>query len=336
MSFWTDKNVAVTGGAALVGSHLLEQLKKLKPKYIWTIDDLSSGLLANVPDGVGFVKHDLRDYPKTLAYLNKADVVIHLACAHGGRTYVDTHHLEMYQNLELDSAVFRAAYENNKNAKVYFMSSACAYPIDIQRNVDEYLHLNEDLLDYKHIRQPDGAYGFAKLAGELQLQAYQKAGMSTVIGRGFTIYGPRMKENHAIAALIAKTFIRQEPFEIYGDGNQKRNWTYVEDTARGILLATEKLDGEVVNIGTEEVNTPNSACKVIWELMDWRPNEIKYIPDMTGPLNRVADGRKAKKELGWEPSVSFVEGVKKTIDWYVQTHDRDTVRQSLQKDMFSR
>jgi UDP-glucose 4-epimerase len=341
-NYWKNKRVVVLGGAALIGSHITDQLLQRECK-IKVVDDYSSGNILNVNLNVAQERCDLSDLRQAISATQEQDIVIDLACMHGGRTYVDTHYNEMYQNLALDSTIFKACWQSAVQ-KVFFMSSACAYPLSIQRDISRDFKLSEDMLDYNNISQPDGAYGFSKLAGELGLMSYPDKITSSwndykfekSIGRGFTVYGPKMKENHAIAALIAKTFIKQEPFEIYGDGNQKRNWTYVEDTARGIILATEYGQNEVFNIGTEEVNTPLTACHVIWEYMGWNPKEIKFIPEMTGPLNRIADASKAKRLLNWEPQTSFIEGIHKTIDWYVETHDIEKVKKTLQKDMFSR
>lgn len=341
-NFWKNKTVAVLGGSALIGSHVVSQLLTKECK-ITVVDDYSSGHTFNVNPNIEQVRADLSDYQQALRATMNVNVVIDLACMHGGRTYVDTHYNEMYQNLALDATIFKACWQNSVH-HVFFMSSACAYPLSIQRDISRDSKLTEDMLDYNNISTPDGAYGFSKLAAELGLLSYplifenhwNNYRFQRSIGRGFTVYGPKMKENHAIAALIAKTFIHQEPFEIYGDGNQKRNWTYVDDTARGIILATEYGNNEVFNIGTEEVNTPLTACEVIWDYMGWRPKEIKFIPEMTGPLNRIADASKAKKLLGWEPRVSFVDGIHKTADWYIETHDVEKVKKTLAKDMFSR
>lgn len=343
MSFWTGKRVAILGGAALIGSHIVDQLLQ-ENCYIVVSDDYSSGRSENINLNVQRETWNLSSLPMAIGATYQADVVIHLACAHGGRTYVDTHYNEMYQNLALDATIFKACW-SNQVPRVFFMSSACAYPLSIQRDITKDFKLSEDMVDYNNISQPDGAYGFSKLAGELGLMSYprfygnaytEQPEFIRSIGRGFTVYGPKMKENHAIAALIAKTFIKQEPFEIYGDGNQKRNWTFVDDTARGIILATEYGQNEIFNIGTEEVNTPLTACEVIWDYMGWRPQEIKFIPEMTGPLNRIADASKAKRLLGWEPTTSFVSGIHKTIDWYISTHKAEQVTKTLSKDMFSR
>jgi nucleoside-diphosphate-sugar epimerase len=126
--------------------------------------------------------------------------------------------------------------------------------------------------------------------------------------------------------MIARAFLRQDPFEVWGDGTQIRNWTYIDDIADGTVLAGEKIDdGTAVNLGTMERVRVSDAVQMVCEFTGHKP-QIKLRPDMTtGPLNRVADNALAKKLLGWEPKVPFREGLKRTIDWYFSTKDRDQV-----------
>lgn len=336
-NYWNNKSVAILGGSALIGSHLVERLLKENPKNLWVVDDLSSGRLRNLPDGVKMIWADLREFEDAKKGINGADIVFHLACAHGGRGYVDTHEIGCYDNLSLDAKVFRTCAHNGVE-KVVFASSACVYPIHLQQNIDENLYITEDLVDYNNVKQADGSYGLSKLMAEQTLNAYSKDGrFDHAICRFFTVYGERMKENHAIAALIAKSYIKQDPFEIWGDGKQKRNWTYVKDTVEGMVLAGEKLINDVVNIGTEDVNTPISACENIWKLFDWKPEAIKFLPDNpVGPVNRIANAQKAKRLLGWEPKYTFKDGIKNTIDWYLDVHKEEEIARKLKVKLHER
>lgn len=334
--FWKSKKVAVTGGAAMIGSELVRQLVTLNPAELWVVDDLSSGKRENLPKDVELAVCDLREYSNALMWLQGADVVISLAAAHGGRAYVDTHALECYQNFEIDTSVFRAAADAGVE-KVVYMSSACAYDVSTQWDVDADVKLSEDLIDYNKPILADGAYGFQKEGSERILQAYGYRGLfKGVAVRGFTVYGRYVSLTHFVGAAIAKTIIKQDPLEIFGDGNQKRNWTYSVDTARGILLAAEKMDRGVVNIGTEEVNTPNSVYKILWEMLDWKPQEIKYRNELIGTANRVADASKAKEILGWEPQYTFEQGLWETVDWFAHSHTVDELRNNFTNKLFER
>src|SRR5262249_53747601 len=147
----------------------------------------------------------------------------------------------------------------------------------------------------------------------------------------FTVYGERGVENHAVMAMIARAFVGQNPIEVWGDGRQIRNWTYVGDIANGMVLAAEKIEnGTAVNLGTTERTTVLEAVK---EVLRYTGHEaaIALRPDMpTGPLNRVASNDLARKLLGWQPEVTFREGLHRTIDWYFSVKSGSAVRSYLE------
>lgn len=333
--FWKDKNVKLLGGASLIGSHLAKSLFGVA-RSVTVVDDFSSGKIENIPSGVRSIRFDLRDFRNTYAVLNPGDVVFHLAAQHGGRGYVAGHAVELYDNLALDTIIFRACSMKSVE-RVIFSSSACAYPIEIQNNPEELLFLHEDLIDYKRHLPADGPYGTEKLIAEALLDSYIERGdFKGCSTRSFTVYGPLMKENHAIAALIAKTMIQQSPFEIWGNGEQIRNWTYVTDNVQGAILAAENLDRGAINIGVEDRLTPRDAALKIWEIMNWRPQAVDfYLEKPVGPVNRVADATKLKL-LGWEPEYTFQEGLERTIEWYVQTHDVKELRENFERKLTER
>lgn len=340
-NFWFDKSTVLLGGASLIGTHLAEVLIKKGVKNMRIVDDFSAGKFSNVSHlmdehDVEVRREDLREYSEAYKAVQGADIVFHLAAQHGGRGYVATHDVELYDNLSLDTTIFRACAVAGVQ-KVIFSSSACAYPIDLQTMSSDLVYLSEDTIDYKNMRQADGAYGTEKLVGEQILDAYiEKGYFKGCSTRSFTVYGKYMGESHAIAALIARTMVKQNPFEIWGDGLQIRNWTHVEDNVQGALLAAEHLDRGAVNIGIEERLTPNDAVEIIWDYMGWHPNEVHYLNDKpVGPRNRVADASKLKS-LGWKPKYTFEEGLRRTIDWYVSTHDADELRKDLERRLTER
>jgi nucleoside-diphosphate-sugar epimerase len=328
----SGKKALVTGGASFIGSHLVEALLA-RGAQVRVVDDLTSGKLENIQKYVDagdieFLHANLLTAGVADRAVAGMDVVFHLAADHGGRGYVDLHQAACATNLALDGLVFLAA-RNAGVEKIVFASSGCVYPNNLQSNPNEILYLTEDL-----VRPPydaDNMYGYAKLMGELTLKAYaQEWGMKTASCRYFTVYGERGVENHAVIAMIARAFVKQDPYVVWGTGEQIRNWTYVGDIVSGTILAAEKIDdGTAVNLGTMERTRVIDAVREV-QRSTGRNARIELHPEMpTGPLNRVADNALARKLLGWEPQMKFMDGLHRTIDWYFATKDPVQVQATL-------
>ncbi len=338
-SFWHNRRVLITGGASFIGSHLTDSLVGRGAK-VRIVDDLSSGRLDNIQrhlatGDVEFVRADIREPGVARLVVRNTDTVFHLAADHGGRGYVDRHQAGPASNLFMAGSVFWEAYRAGVG-KVIFASSGCVYPNFVQSNPNEEIYLTEDLVEPPY--DADNMYGWAKLMNELVLKAYCcEYGLKAASCRYFTVYGPRGVENHAVIAMIARAFIRQNPFEVWGDGTQVRNWTYVDDIVQGTILAAERIDdGTAVNLGTMERIRVIDAVKIILDYAGLDA-DIRYLPDMpTGPLNRVADNSLARSLLNWEPEVAFQDGVKRTLDWYFATKDREQVRTVLERMLMER
>ena len=338
-SGWQGRQVLVTGGAAFIGSHLVDALVA-RGARVRVVDNLSSGVLENIATHIDagkieFVNGDLLKPDVARDAVNGCSVVFHLAADHGGRGYVDLHQVECSTNLILDGQLFKACYEAGVE-KVVYASSGCVYPNSKQCDPREAVYLTEDLVSPPY--DADNLYGWAKLMGELTLQAYYKqCGMKSACCRYFTVYGPRGVENHAVIAMIARAFIGSDPFEVWGTGEQIRNWTFIEDIVEGTILAAEKIhDGTPVNLGTMERVRVLDAVE---EVLRHTKHKARIVtkPNMpTGPLNRVADNSRAKALLGWEPKVRFMDGLHRTIDWYFSSKDHDQVREILQRKLTER
>ncbi len=329
---WQGRNVLVTGGASFIGSHLVGALMN-RGARVKVVDDFSSG----DPDGLAhfskderfeMVHADLRKPGVSNSAVRGMNVVFHLAADHGGRGYVDTFQAGPASNLLLDGAVFWEALNAGVD-KVVFASSGCVYPNYLQANPDEELYLTEDLVTPPY--DADNMYGWAKLMGELTLQAYHKEhGLNAVSCRYFTAYGPRAKESHAVMAMTARAFLGRDPFEVWGDGTQVRNWTYIDDIVTGTILAAEKIDdGTAINLGTMERTTVLEAARHVLEITG-HTAEIKLLPHMpTGPKNRVADNSLTQKLLGWTPQVPFQDGLRQTIEWYYAHKTKEGVQRIM-------
>jgi nucleoside-diphosphate-sugar epimerase len=338
-SVWNHRKVLVTGGASFIGSNLVDALLK-RGASVRVVDDLSSGRIENIQrhidsGRVEFTKADLREPGVSREAVRSINVVFQLAADHGGRGYVDLHQAGPASNLLLDGVVFWEAMKAGVE-KVVYASSGCVYPNHIQTNVNQKLYLTEEMVGPPC--DADNMYGWAKLMAEKTLQAYHKEyGLKAASCRYFTVYGPRGVENHAVIAMIARAFLHKNPFEVWGDGTQVRNWTYIDDIVRGTILGAEKIDdGTAINLGTMERIRVIDAAQLTLEFTGHKAG-ILLRPEMpTGPLNRVADNSLAKKLLGWEPEVMFRDGLKRTIDWYFSAHERSEVDDRLERVLTER
>lgn len=337
---WSSKRILVTGGASFIGSHLVDRLAAAGARGIRVVDDLSSGELDNISGhiesgAVELQQADLLDQDVAERAVADIDVVFHLAAIHGGRGYVDLHQAECAKNLALDGMLIHAAQRANVD-KFVFASSGCVYPSYIQQDLSQTLYLTEDKVGPPY--DSDGMYGWAKLMAEKTLVANHRTyGMKAASCRFFTVYGERGVENHAVIAMIARAFVGQDPFEVWGDGTQLRNWTYVGDIVDGMILSAEKIDdGTAVNLGTMERTSVREAVEEVLRYTGHNAT-IKLRPDMpTGPLNRIASNELGKRLLGWEPQMKFRDGLHRTIDWYFATKDRSQVRGYLDRMLTGR
>lgn len=337
---WKDQRVLVTGGASFIGSHLIDLLVEKGVPSVRVVDDLSSGRRENISGHidsgtVDFNGHDLLKPGAAQDVVRDIDVVFHLAAIHGGRGYVDLHQAGCAQNLALDAVLIKAAYEA-KVSRFVFASSGCVYPNYMQQDVHKELYLTEEMVGPPY--DADNTYGWAKLMAEMTLRAYHKEwGFKSASCRFFTVYGERGVENHAVIAMIARAFTRQNPFEIWGDGTQIRNWTYVGDIVSGMVKAAEVIDdGSAVNLGTEERTRVIDAAAEVLRYTKHKA-EIVFLKNMpTGPLNRVASNSLAKRLMDWEPKMKFIDGLHRTIDWYFTTKKRNEVSRDLTRMLTER
>ncbi len=349
---WSGKKVLVTGGASFIGSHLVDVLLR-RGAIVTVADDLSSGKLSNLQsplkeegrgqwraDGLTVLEGDLKDSSFARQVVTGQEVVFHLAAAHGGRGYIDTHPVQCCTNMIVDQMVFQEAHHAGVE-RVCFASSACVYPAYLQEETGSSYLLKEDDADpfVRDKALADLEYGWAKLMGEMALKAYYRQyGMKTSSVRIFTVYGPRENETHSVIALIAKALIGADPYPIWGNGEQDRNFTFVEDTVEGMVHVAETIeDGSAVNVGRDDRITINEATDLIFQIIGRHPQKIEY--DLTKPQgvsSRAADLTAARRVLKWEPTVSYREGFARTIEWYRANNDLDYVRKNIDRLLMER
>jgi len=340
MSEWNGEHVLVTGGASFIGSHLVEDLLE-QGAMVHVADDFSSGDEENLSAVRGELEEVYNGNLKRMSFAEEAtvgiDTVFHLAADHGGRGYIANYPANCATNMALDNIVFEASARNGVG-RICFASSACTYPTDIQQ---ERQPLREDMVSFEERggAYADEVYGWAKLMGERSLQAYhEQYDIDASMVRIFTAYGPRENETHAVIALMAKAYAEQDPFQIWGDGEQTRNFTYVKDITRVLRLAAEEItDATPVNAGISRYVTINEVAETIFDYLDWEPAEIDYMTDKPeGVRHRAADTTRAEELLEWEPQWTVEGGIKNTLELYVDSRDPGYVRKNLEELLHER
>ena len=322
-SKWHGSDVLVTGGASFIGSHIVDKLISLG-SHVTVVDNLRSGKIENLKESwtkIKFIQKDLeyilRDEIKGI--FKDKEIVFHLAAVHGGRQYIATHPADVSSNFSIDHHVLEACI-NSSVSRVIFASSACVYPTKLQAEVGSNYNLKEEdsnPFNLNECMSADIEYGWAKLMTEMQMISFKKQyGMKGCPVRFVNAYGPRENKTHAVIALISKAVEQMDPYEIWGDGQQERDFTYVEDIVEGSILAAEKVsDCTPINLGTGRRWKIIDVVELICRIIDWRPSKFNFdVSGPVGPLSRALDNSRAKIILGWEPKYTFEEGLRRTIN----------------------
>ena len=316
MNFYKDKNVLVTGGNGFVGSFVVERLLK-EGANVSVVSRTQKKFLSHVENDVKFVKGDLLNRDDALKACKDQDFVFHLASKVAGIGYNIEHSgTMMTENSIMSLNMLDAARESNVE-RYQYISSTCVYPREASIPTPE----GEGMLGDP---EPSNlGYGWAKRVGELQAKMHAKEfGMKVSIIRPMNAYGPRdnfdPETSHVIPALIRKIINAKTEVSIWGSGNQTRSFVYVDDVARGMLIALEKLTApDPINIGTDEEIKIKDLVSMIVNITGMNDLQIKY--DKTKPegqLRKTADTKKAEELIQYKPKYSLEEGLKHTIDWY--------------------
>jgi perosamine synthetase len=304
--------VLVTGGAGFIGSELVRQLAEIVAEVL-AVDNLVNGRRENLeglPGHVRLVEVDIRDSERMRQIMAGIDVVFHLACLgvrHSIHSPRENHDVNATATLDL-LATSRAAGVR----RFVYVSTSEVY------GTAKWVPMRED-----HPTYPKTVYGASKLAGEGYARAYHDTyGFPTLVVRPFNTYGPRCHHEGDCGEVIPKFMLRgmaDRPMMIFGDGAQTRDFTYVSDTARGILLLASAPGavGETINLGSgAEIKIRDLAYEVGRVLQRGAP-AIECISPRPGDVLRLyADPTKARDLCGYIPAVPFREGLAKLRDWY--------------------
>jgi UDP-glucose 4-epimerase len=301
----------VTGGAGFIGSHLAAALRA-RGDFVRVFDNLTTGKRENltVAPGAELAEGDLRDFAAVRRACEGIDVVFHEAALPSVARSVEDPSTTDEVNVRGTLHVLQAAREV-KVRRVVYAGSSSAY------GESPTLPKREDMTP-----DPISPYGVSKLAGEYYCRAFAKVyGLSTVVLRYFNVFGPRQDPNSpysGVIALFCTAAAHGRRALIHGDGEQSRDFTYIDNVVRGNLLAAERdvPPGTVVNCATGASITLNQLVKTL-ESLTGRRLSVTYGPARTGDIrDSLADVSLAKRLLGYEPEVGFDEGLRRTLDWY--------------------
>jgi nucleoside-diphosphate-sugar epimerase len=318
-----EKKVLVTGGAGFIGSHLVDELLR-RNADVRVVDDLSRGNINNIAhckDRIEFIQGDLVDVKTAEAALRDVEICFHLASVVGGVEFMASHPAEILKNLSINYSVIDACRKKNTERLLY-TSSACVYPVDLQTAEDQPPLKENDVLAYG--AKPDSDYGWTKLLGEIQCQAYYRSyGMKIAIVRPFNPYGPREsfdpKDSHVIPSLIRKAVRRENPFVVWGDGTQARSFEYVEDLVEGIILAIgKKVDADPINLGGSNPVTIRELAELVLQLTGYNTSITWNTSRPQGVRSRKADMSKSRNILGWKLRTPLKEGLMQTLNWFLK------------------
>jgi UDP-glucose 4-epimerase len=297
--------ILVTGGAGFIGSHIVDSYVALGHR-VWVLDDLSSGKKDRLNPKVTFVRGSVNDKRVVSSLFRRArfDVVNHHAAQIDVRRSVADPELDARINiLGLLNVLVNAQQTGVK--KILFSSSGGTVYGECTRPATE---------SFPEV--PLSPYGVAKLASEKYIQAFASLhGLTYTIFRYSNVYGPRQDPHGeaGVVAIFAQKMLAREPVTIFGKGLQTRDFVFVGDVARANVLGLTKAKNEIVNIGVARETSVNELYTIMAKLLGWkRPASHKAA--RKGELARsVLAIQKARRQLGWKPSISIADGLWQTI-----------------------
>lgn len=315
------KKILITGGCGFVGRHLSKQLSTGENE-ITIIDNLSTGLAPQYwPHHLNskidnFINEDCVEFfEKSNDYF---DVVFHLAAVVEGRATIENNPLKVAKDFMIDSAMFRWAVRTNPGKIVYFSSSA-AYPIRLQQKENN-MPLSENMVDFKKnkIDVPDMSYGWAKLTGEyLSNLAHQKHGLKIAVYRPFSGYGEDQDLSYPFPAIIKRVISKESPIQVWGDGNQSRDFIYIDDCIKAVLDTYEKIDdASPLNLGTGIKTSFNELIKIACESYNVDCSISPQLDKPVGVYARYCNDN-LQKAFGVSHVHSLNEGIKIVGDYLI-------------------
>ncbi|MCL6450217.1 MAG: NAD-dependent epimerase/dehydratase family protein [Acetobacteraceae bacterium] len=313
--------ILLTGGCGFIGSHLVDALLEAGHRVV-VVDDLSTGCRENLNPQAGFFPMDVASPALSRLFAReRPELVVHLAAQVSvtrslRRPALDAH-TNLLGTLNLLECCRRAALRGHPVRRVVFLSSAAVYGEPAYLPIDE-----------SHLRRPHSPYGLHKRVAEEYLSLYrQRYGLDSCTLICANVYGPRQRPSAGVDGAVVPSLLarlgRGRPGVIYGDGEQTRDFVYVEDVARACVLALERgSGGATLNLGTGRETSINRLHSLLAGLAGVRAAPLRR-PARPADIRRSClNGRRAAELLGWEPRVGLEEGLARTWEWWQAAGDR--------------
>ncbi len=304
----------VTGGAGFIGSHLVEALVQ-KGCEVLVLDNLSSGHLSNlepVKDKISLIQGDIKDEQLLEKLTQGCDAIFHQAAVVSVTKTVEEPVFSAQVN-DLGTIKVLDAARKNKVRRVVMASSSAVYGDAPQLPKIESM-----------IPAPLSPYAVQKLTNEYYASLYHRLyGVGTACLRYFNVYGPRQDPSSPYSGVISifmMCALQGKSPVIYGDGHQTRDFVFVKDVVQANLLAatSEAAPGKVLNVGTSNSVEVNTLWKMIAGMANYDGEAEHEAPRPGDIIHSLSGIQRAKEMLGFEPSVSFEEGLQRTFEWYRQ------------------
>ena len=308
----------VTGGAGFIGSNIVDELVR-RGQTVTVLDDLSAGKESNLVSVAGkieFIKGSICELETVRAASQGKDYVLHLAARTSVPRSVQDPLETNRVNIDGTLNVLVAARDAKMRRVVYAASSSayCETPT---------LPKTETMPP-----EPISPYGVSKLVGELYAQVFGRVyGLENVSLRYFNVFGPRQDPSSPYSGALSRfitALLAGEPPVVYGDGEQSRDFTYIDNVVDATLRACDApgVSGMVFNVGTGHRYTLNQTLELLAKISG-SPVSARYDPLRAGDIrDSQADITRARRLLGYEPHVGFEEGLRRTWDWYRSTRGR--------------
>ena len=286
------KKALITGHLGFVGQHFV---RSLSDEYDITGIDIKEN-------------NDARDFFKD--HNDYYDLVIHLAAIVGGRSTIENSPLSVGIDLSIDSEFFNWILKNKPGHTLYFSSSA-AYPIKYQY-LNSNIRLNEDMIDLDNIQSPDLTYGWAKLTGEYLAKFVKKEYENITIFRPFSGYGTDQDLSYPFPSFIHRAKNKMDPFDIWGDGNQVRDFIHIDDIVAACCKCIDNKLYGTYNLGSGIPISFNQLADLVCKIMGYKPifNHIPTAP--TGVMYRVSNPSKMIKF--YKPKIPLITGIQMALD----------------------